>query len=115
MRTGSFTPSPRINTLEKGFYKMKIFRTISAARCAVADRIIITRGAKGKYPYGDERYYNHLVQVSGPSTHNPVKIAKNFRLAYQHNLERIKNTEQILNMFEPPSLMTRIYHRMFKK
>ena len=94
---------------------MKIFRMISAARCAVADRYYITRGAKGKYPMGSENYYNILVRESGPSTHNPVKVAKNLRSAYMHNVERIKRTEQMLHMFDPPSLTSRIYHRLFKK
>ncbi len=94
---------------------MKIFRTISAARCAVADRYYITRGAKGKFPMNSENYYNILVKQSGPSTHNPVKVMKNLYTAYQHNLKRIKSTEDFMNMFEPPSLASRIYHRMFKK
>lgn len=94
---------------------MKILRTISAVRCAVSDRIMITRGAKGKYPLDNENYYNKLVNISGPSTNNPKKIAKSFYAAYQHNLERIKYTEQILNMFKKPPLMTRIFHRIFEK
>lgn len=93
---------------------MKIFRTISAARCAFADRYYITRGSKGRFPMG-ENYYNILVKQSGQSTHNPVKVAKNFYTAYQHNVQRIKHTEEILHQFDPPSLAARIYHRMFKK
>ena len=93
---------------------MKIFRVISAARCAVTDRYYITRGAKGKYPLDSENYYNILVRESGPSTHNPVKVARNFYTAYQHNIERIKKTEQMMHMFDKPSLPARIYHRMFK-
>lgn len=94
---------------------MKIFRTVSAARCAVIDRYYITRGAKGKYPMGSENYYNILVRESGPSTHNPVQAAKNLYAAYKHNVQRIKNTEELMNMFKEPSLATRIFHRMFKK
>lgn len=94
---------------------MKIFRMISAARCAVADRYYITRGAKGKYPMGSENYYNILVCESGPSTHNPVKVVKNLYAAYQHNANRIKRTEQMMHMFDRPSLPVRIFHRMFKK
>ena len=93
---------------------MKIFRVISAARCALADMYCITRGAKGKYPQG-ENYYNILVRESGQSTHNPVEVAKNFRAAYIHNYKRIKRTEQMMHQFDPPSLAARIYHRMFKK
>lgn len=94
---------------------MKVTQIISAANCAVKDRIIITRGAKGKYPYDDKQFYETLVQISGPSTHNPKKIAKNFYTAYKHNLARIQYADQILNMFKKPSLPTRIFHRMFKK
>lgn len=94
---------------------MKITQIISAAQCAVQDRIIITRGAKGKYPYGDKRFYQTLVQISGPSTHNPKKIAKNLYAAYKHNFERIKYTEQLMHMLDKPSLSTKIYHKLFKK
>lgn len=94
---------------------MKIFRVVSAAKCAVQDRYYITRGAKGKYPLDSERYYKALVKISGPSTHNLVQVAKNFYTAYQNNSERIKNAEQILNMFNEPPLITKILHRMFKK
>lgn len=94
---------------------MKILRNISAARCALSDRVMITRGAKGKYPFDNENYYHTLVKISGPSTHNPVKIAKNFHAAYQHNLERIKYIEKMMSMLEEPSLMTKIFNRMFKK
>ncbi len=94
---------------------MKILRTISAARCAISDRIMITRGAKGKYPLDDENYYKTLVNISGPSTHNPKKIAKSFYAAYQHNMERITYIENMMNMLKEPSMLSKIYHRMFKK
>ena len=94
---------------------MKVTQMISAANCAVKDRIIITRGAKGKYPYDDKQFYEILVQISGPSTHNPRKVAKSFYTAYKHNLARIQYADRILNMFKKPSLPTRIFHRMFKK
>ena len=94
---------------------MKVFRIISAARCAVVDRYYITRGAKGKFPMGSENYYNILVRESGPSTHNPVKVAKNLYAAYQHNMQRINWADEMMNMDEQPSLATRIYHRLFKK
>lgn len=111
-RTGSFTPGPHG---EKGIENMKIFKTIAAARCAVADRVVVTRGTKGKYGHYNEKYYYRMVEISGPSTHNPVKIAKSLYSAYQYNLERINNAEKIMHMFDSPPLMTRIYHRMFKK
>ncbi|MCM1339829.1 MAG: hypothetical protein NC191_09175 [Muribaculaceae bacterium] len=94
---------------------MKVLRIVSAARCAVADRYYITRGAKGKYPMGSESYYNKLKDISGPSTHNPKKIAKSLYKAYQNNLSRINYAENTLHMFDAPSIPKRIFHRLFKK
>lgn len=94
---------------------MKIFRVISAAKCAVQDRYHVTRGAKGKYPLDSKNYYRALVKVSGPSTHNPIQIVKNLYTAYQYNVERIKNAEQILYMSNETSLITKFFNRMFKK
>jgi len=94
---------------------MKIYRTISAARCAVADRIIVTRGSKGKLAKEDINYYKILEGISGPSTHNPKKIVRNWYTAYKHNVDRIDNAERIMKIGQPPSLTTRIFHRLFHK
>ncbi len=94
---------------------MKIYRTISAARCAIADRMLITRGAKGKLPQEYINYYKILESISGPSTHRPKEIVRNWYTAYKHNVERIDNAERILYAGERKSLTSRIFHRLFHK
>lgn len=92
---------------------MRIQRTIAAARCAVADRILITKGAKGKVDPEQLNYYKLLEAVSGPSVHHPAAVVKSWYKAYLHNVERIKNAEAIMNMGKPEPLFIRIIKELF--
>jgi len=94
---------------------MKIQRSISAIRCAIADRRFVSHASKANLSKYERQYYDKMVDISGPSVHSPIKVMKNFYSAYQHNIQRIKVTESYMNAFKEPSKVSRIFHRLFNK
>ena len=94
---------------------MRIQRTINAIIGATKDRRDIRRGAKHKLEGVDLQFYNELKSTSGPSVHNPVKVAKSWYKAYNENIKKLKLIEELNKPFKKPSLINQIFHRLTRK
>ena len=94
-----------------------IERRINAAIGATMDRRFITKRAKKESTLKgiDLQYYNDLKKVSGPSVHNPVKVAKNWIKAYNHNITRLKNVEAWNAPFKKQSQVAQIAKTILSK
>ena len=94
---------------------MKIQRTINAIIGATKDRRDISRSSKIKLDPMEQRYYQRLENISGPSVHNPIKVVKSWYKAYNENVKRLKLIEDLNKPFKKPSIIKQIYHRLTKK
>lgn len=81
----------------------KISRIYNAAVGATMDRVLITKGAKGKIDKDDLQMYEILKKTTGASTHNPVQVLKNWNKAYKSNYLRQLRIEAINNQFKTKS------------
>ncbi len=98
---------------------MRIERTIKSIIGATKERKFISQNACMKNRQNletmDRKYYQDLVNTSGPSVHNPIKVLKNWRKAYIDNLERNKLIDEINKPFKKPTLIKKIITKLFKK
>lgn len=99
---------------------MRIKRLIiNAAIGATLDRRFISKASKAKLDRVDLQYYKKLEQVSGPSVHNPVKVLRNWNLAFKDNLKRQRYIESMNVPFKQKSNIStglnRIFHRTTNK
>jgi len=92
---------------------LRIEKIYTAAVGATADRRVVSKGAKGKLPKEEIRFYNMLKASTGASTHNPVKVVKNWRRAYIANMERVKMIEQLNAPFKHQSAVRKIITEIF--
>lgn len=76
---------------------MIIQRIYNAAIGATYDRAQITKDAKHVRKLDKIEFdcYKKMRATSGPSVHNPIKIAKNWKLAFLENLKRQKMIEDL--------------------
>ncbi len=94
---------------------MRIQRTINAAIGATKDRRDITCGSKQKLEGIDLQIYKGLTDTSGPSVHNPIKVMKSWYRAYNSNIKKYKEIEELNKPFKKPSIIKQIFHRITKK
>ena len=99
----------------------KITRIYSAAERATLDRYFVNRFAHGHVPKDktmhriDERVYNRLVKETGKSTNNPIKMLRNWKVAFDRSMVELKKEDAINAMFKEPSMFSRAVRSIFRR
>lgn len=96
---------------------MKVQRMINAAIGATLDRRDVTVGAKNPRKLNSIEFYcyKQLRAKSGPSAHNPIKVARSWIRAYHANIERQKMIEQLNAPFQTPSKVAKFVKSVIRK
>lgn len=94
---------------------MRIGRMINAAITATRDRRYITRASKKDLTGVDLKFYTSLKEHTGESVHNPIQVIKNWKRAYNKNLQTINLIESLNAPFKKTSKLSRIFHRLTNK
>lgn len=98
----------------------KISRIYTAAERATLNRYFVNRYAHGHVKKDkvtqsiDSQLYKVLVEESGPSTSNPVKMLKNWKRAFKQSMEVIRTEDRINSLFKEPSMFSQIISAIFK-
>lgn len=94
---------------------MRINKMINAAITATRDRRYITRASKKELTGLDLKFYTSLKEHTGESVHNPIQVIKNWKRAYNKNLQTINLVEDLNKPFKKPSIIKQIFHRLTNK
>lgn len=88
---------------------MIIQRIYNAAIGATYDRAQITKDSKHVKKLDKIEFdcFNKKRATSGPSVHNPIKIAKSWRLAFLENMKRQKMIEDLNAPFEKTGVLSK--------
>lgn len=81
---------------------MKVTRTINATYRAIQDRAMVTMNSGRRLNEIDKRYYDKMVQISGPSVHKPNKVLKSLIKAYKHQKQKLIELEELNAPFREP-------------
>ncbi len=99
----------------------KITRIYGAAERATLDRYFVNRFAHGHVPKDkamrkiDERVYNKLVEETGKSTNNPIKMLRNWKVAFDRSMVELKKEDAINAMFKEPSMLSKAVRSIFRR
>ena len=99
----------------------KITRIYGAAERATLDRYFVNRYAHGHVSKDkamcqiDEHVYNKLVEETGSSTNNPIKMLRNWKAAFDRSMVDIKKEDAINALFEEPSWLSKAVRSVFRR
>lgn len=99
----------------------KITRIYNAAERATLNRYFVNRYAHGHVKKDkvtqniDSQLYKVLVEESGPSTSNPIKMLKSWKRAFDQSLAVIKTEDSLNSLFREPSMLSKIISSIFKR
>ncbi len=74
---------------------IKIYPRLNAIIGATKDRRDVRRFKNGASNEINERFYRCLVNESGPSTNNPIKMLKRWKKAYDANMKKFTMIDNI--------------------
>ena len=107
--------------IERRIIISKITRIYGAAERATLDRYFVNRYAHGHVSKDkamcqiDEHVYNKLVEETGSSTNNPIKMLRNWKAAFDRSMVDIKKEDAINALFEEPSWLSKAVRSIFRR